>query len=101
MRVTMILADAAQVVDNNSYILGGGWSVTGPGPHSRSGVCRIYEVSIGDGEWKLWREGEPFSERFTATFSDDGKTITGHLEIAEDGTNYTTDFDLAFRRVGS
>lgn len=28
----MLLADAAQVVDNKLYILGGGWSVTGPGP---------------------------------------------------------------------
>ena len=51
-------------------------------------------MSIGNGEWKLWREGEPFSQRFTGTFSDDGNTITGRWEIAEDGTNYTTDFDL-------
>jgi hypothetical protein len=49
-------------------------------------------MSIGNGEWKLWREGEPFSQRFTATFSDDGNTITGRWEIAEDGANYTTDF---------
>ncbi len=63
------------------------------------GVCRVYEMSIGNGEWKLWREGEPFSQRFTATFSDDGNTITGRWEIAEDGTNYTTDFDLICRRV--
>ncbi|MHB8671540.1 MAG: DUF6941 family protein [Acidimicrobiales bacterium] len=32
MRVTLLLADAAQVVDNKLYILGGGWSVTGPNP---------------------------------------------------------------------
>ena len=51
------------------------------------GVCRVYEMSIGNGEWKLWREGEPFSQRFTATFSDDGNTITGRWGIAEDGTN--------------
>ena len=25
------------------------------------GVCRVYEMSIGDGEWKLWREGAPRS----------------------------------------
>ena len=65
------------------------------------GVCRVYEMSIGDGEWKLWREGEPFSQRFTATFSDDGNTITGRWEIAEDCTNYTTDFDLIYRRVAT
>jgi hypothetical protein len=23
------------------------------------GVCRVYEMSIGNGEWRLWREGEP------------------------------------------
>jgi hypothetical protein len=62
-------------------------------------VCRVYEMSIGDGEWSLWREGEPFSQRFTATISDDGNTITGRWEIAEDFTNYTTDFDLVYRRV--
>lgn len=28
----MLLADAAQVVDNKLYILGGGWSITGPDP---------------------------------------------------------------------
>ena len=62
------------------------------------GVCRVYEMSIGNGEWKLWREGEPFSQRFTATFSDDRNTITGRWEIAEDGTNYSTDFDLIYSR---
>ena len=32
MKVMMMLADAAQVVDNKLYVLGGGWSVTGPQP---------------------------------------------------------------------
>jgi hypothetical protein len=67
----------------------------------KRGVCRVYEMTIGNGEWKLWREGEPFSQRFTATFSDDGNTITGRWEIAEDGKNYTTDFDVFCRRVGT
>jgi hypothetical protein len=65
------------------------------------GVCRVYEMTIGDGEWQLWREGEPFAKRFTATFSDNGNTITGRWEIAEDGKNYTPDFDLVCRRVGT
>ncbi len=65
------------------------------------GVCRVYEMSVHDGEWKLWREGEPFSQRLSATFSDDGNTITGRWEIAEDGTTYETDFDIVLRRVGS
>ena len=28
----MLLADAAQAIDNKLYVLGGGWSVIGPGP---------------------------------------------------------------------
>ncbi len=32
MKATMILADAAQAVDGKLYILGGGWSITGPTP---------------------------------------------------------------------
>ena len=64
------------------------------------GVCRIYEMSIGDGEWKLWRKGDPFSQRFTARFSDEGKTIIGRWEIAEDHVNFAPDFDVTLRRAG-
>lgn len=32
MKVTMILADFAQAVNGKLYIMGGGWSVTGPTP---------------------------------------------------------------------
>jgi hypothetical protein len=32
MRATLLLADAAQAVEGKLYILGGGWSLTGPAP---------------------------------------------------------------------
>src|SRR3954451_20031249 len=63
------------------------------------GVCRVYEMSIGDGEWKLWREGEPFPQRFIATISEDGETIEGRWEKAEADGSFATDFDLTYRRV--
>jgi hypothetical protein len=63
------------------------------------GVCRVYEMSIGDGEWTLSREGDPFPQRFVATISDDGDTISGRWEKAEDGANYTTDFYLTYTRA--
>jgi hypothetical protein len=63
------------------------------------GVCRIYEMSIGNGEWKLWRDGEPFSQRFTATISEDGNTIEGRWEAAKDGADWETDFELLYTRV--
>jgi hypothetical protein len=32
VKVTMMLCDAAQVADGKLFILGGGWSITGPDP---------------------------------------------------------------------
>jgi len=63
------------------------------------GVCRVYQMSIDEHEWKLWRTGEPFAQRFTGRFSDDGNTINGRWEAAKDGENFETDFDLIFRRI--
>jgi hypothetical protein len=61
-------------------------------------VCRVYQMSIGGGEWKLWREGEPFAQRFTATISEDGNRIDGRWEYDE-GDSWKTDFDLVYTRV--
>ncbi len=63
------------------------------------GVCRVYEMSIGDGEWRLWREGAPFAQRFTGRFEDGGDTVTGRWETGDDDGNYELDFDLIYRRV--
>jgi hypothetical protein len=63
------------------------------------GVRRIYEMTLRDGVWKLWREApNPFPQRFTGTFSPDGNTITGRWEKRED-SDWETDFDLTYRRV--
>ena len=51
-------------------------------------ACRVDEMSIGDGEWKLWRKGPPFDQRFIATIGEDGNTIAGRWEKSEDGNCY-------------
>jgi hypothetical protein len=61
-------------------------------------VCRVYEMSIGGGDWKLWRKGEPFNQRFSATISGDGNRIEGRWEIDE-GDGWRTDFDIVYTRV--
>jgi hypothetical protein len=67
------------------------------------GVARVYKMSLEEGLWKLWRD-EPdfsplnFSQRFTGTFSDDGRTITGQWEISHDGKTWEHDFDLTYAR---
>ena len=43
MKVTMLLADAAQAIAGKLYILGGGWSVTGPKP-TASAIALKLEV---------------------------------------------------------
>ena len=68
------------------------------------GVARVYQMSFRDGVWKLWRDTADFSplnfsQRFTGTFSDDGKTINGRWETSRDGSNWEHDFELTYRKV--
>lgn len=63
------------------------------------GVCRVYEMSVGNGKWTLWRTGEPFPQRFTGSFEDNGNKIVGRWERAENGEHYETDFSLTYRKV--
>jgi hypothetical protein len=56
-------------------------------------------MSESDGVWKLWREGSPYAQRFTGTFSEDGMTMTGRWERANDGAAWETDFDLTYTKV--
>jgi hypothetical protein len=64
------------------------------------GVHRVYEMTLEDGTWKLWRDAtNPFPQRFAGTFSDDGNRITARWEKAEDGETWTIDFDMTYRRV--
>jgi hypothetical protein len=54
------------------------------------------------GEWALQAsspDGEPFPQRFTASFEDNGNTIIGRWEKAENGKRYETDFNLTYRKL--
>jgi hypothetical protein len=92
-----------------------GIAVIGPDPESEGnflqhyfdsrGVARVYKMTLGDGVWKLWRDSPDFSpldfsQRYTGTFSDDGRTISGAWEICHDGTTWEHDFDLTYKKVG-
>ena len=69
------------------------------------GVARVYKMSLEGGVWKLWRDAPDFSpldfsQRFTGTFGDDGRTIQCRWEICDDGSTWEHDFDLVYTRVG-
>ena len=59
MNVTMLLADAAQVADGKLYILGGGWSLTGPDPTPSAVAIKVevdwHETNV-EHHWELFLE---------------------------------------------
>jgi hypothetical protein len=65
VKVTMLLCDAAQVADGKLYVLGGGWSLTGPEPMP-SAIALKVDVGWHEAEtphhWELYLEdadGQP------------------------------------------
>jgi hypothetical protein len=63
------------------------------------GVSRVYQMSLFDGVWKMWREAPGFSQRFMGTWSSGGRTIRGHWEKSGDGSHWEHDFDLTYTKV--
>jgi hypothetical protein len=62
------------------------------------GVFRVYEVSIDDESWRLWRDAPGFSQRFAATFADSGDTIVGRWQLRQDELNWDDDLEITYRR---
>src|SRR6266542_6261699 len=62
------------------------------------GIARLYEMSLRDGLWRLWRNDPDFSQRFAGAFGGDGATIRGSWEISDDGSRWQHDFDLIYTR---
>ena len=64
------------------------------------GQHRIYEMTLGHGVWKQWRDAEdPFPQRFHATLDDDGETITGRWEKRPGDGDWEPDIDITYRKV--
>jgi hypothetical protein len=65
------------------------------------GVIRVYEMTLADGVWKLWREDDPnFLQRWEGQISPDGQTIRGRWEKAMDGGDWEVDFEVIYTRTG-
>jgi hypothetical protein len=65
------------------------------------GVHRVFLVTMTPGTWRFSRDGPDFSQRVTATFSDDGNTITSHGQLSRDGASWEDDLALTYRRIGA
>lgn len=69
------------------------------------GVARVYAMDLSGGVWTLLRDAPDFtplefSQRFTGTFSADGRRIDGRWETAHDGTDWKLDFHLSYTKAG-
>ena len=63
------------------------------------GVCRIYQMSLTHGVWRIWRDAPGFHQRFLGRFSPDLNTIEALWEKSADGSAWENDFDVTFTRV--
>jgi len=68
------------------------------------GIARVYAMSLSDGAWTLVRDCADFtplefSQRFTGSFSGDGRRITGRWETSANGSNWEHDFGLTYTKV--
>jgi hypothetical protein len=68
------------------------------------GVARVYKMSVSERGWNLWRDTPDFSplefaQRYTGTFADDGRVITGSWERCHDDATWEHDFDLTYTKV--
>lgn len=74
MKVTLLLADAAEAVNVKLYILGGGWSITGPDPTPSAMAIKI-EVP--------WDQANTRHQLKLELFNDDGQPIMVPTPIGE------------------
>ena|SRR5689334_4459841 len=63
------------------------------------GVSRVYQMTLSNTTWKIWRDFPGFSQRFTGTISEDGRRIRASWEKSEDGSHWEHDFDLTYTKV--
>ena len=62
------------------------------------GVFRVYEVSMDDASWRLWRDAPGFSQRFTGTLADRGDTIVGRWQLCRDDLHWDDDLEITYWR---
>jgi hypothetical protein len=62
-------------------------------------VSRKYEVALHDNVLRWWRVAPGFSQRYTATVSEDGHTIVGKGELSKDGVTWEGDLEPTYSRV--
>jgi hypothetical protein len=68
------------------------------------GITRLYNMSLENDDWKLWRDTPDFSQldfcqRFVGKINESGDTIKSSWEKSDDGLHWEHDFRLIYRKV--
>jgi hypothetical protein len=63
------------------------------------GVSRKYEWSLVGNVFKWWRNNSDFSQRFTGTITNDGRTMIGKGEMSKNGSAWERDLELTYTRT--
>ena len=84
-KLTMLLADAAQAVGGKLYILGGGWSITGPDPVP-SAIAIKLDVP--------WDEANRKHKLHLALFDADEKPIIVPTPVGQQKVEVDGDFEV-------
>lgn len=74
MKLTMLLADFAEAINGKLYIMGGGWSITGPDPNPSAVAIKI-EVP--------WDEANKRHSLELALLNSDGQPVTVPTPIGD------------------
>lgn len=63
------------------------------------GISRIYRMSLGGPNWRMWRDTPEFSQRFSAHIDPGGNALRGRWEKSTDsGKTWQHDFNLDYIR---
>ena len=63
------------------------------------GVSRMFQVTLQDDIWAMWRNAPGFSQRYTGLIEDGGNTIRAQWDLSEDGLTWEKDIELVYRRA--
>jgi hypothetical protein len=63
------------------------------------GVSRVYEMSLRNGVWRIWRKARGFHQRFTGRFSRDRLTVKASWKRSVNGTRWQHDFDVTYTKM--
>jgi hypothetical protein len=67
--------------------------------HDSRGACRVYQMNLIGGVWKVWRNAPGFNQRFVGRLERGGKSIVARWEMSEDASHWNKDFDLFYERI--